>query len=70
MYNIIALLIKLFRKVEEEKNILDDRIEFRINSKEKELITKYCELISMDRSVFLRTLAIKEIDKFINNARP
>lgn len=69
MFNILDILKNLFKKVEEENITLDDRIEFRINSKEKILIVKYCELIGIDRSEFLRSLAIKEIDKFINNAK-
>lgn len=69
MFNILDVLRILFKKVEEENITLDDRIEFRINSKEKVLIVKYCELIGIDRSEFLRGLAIKEIDKFINNTK-
>ena len=48
--------------------MLDDRIEFRLNHKEKILIKRYCELQHINRSEFFRNLAMKEIDQFINNA--
>lgn len=69
MYNVVELLSRLFKKSEEENTLLNDRIEFRINKKEKVLIVKYCELRNVDRSKFLRDIAIKEIDNFINNSK-
>ena len=69
MYNIVEILSGLFRKSEEENILLNDRIEFRINRKEKVLIKKYCELRKLDKSKLLRDLAMKEIDQFINNSK-
>lgn len=63
MSKIIELINSIFRK--EEQIILDDRIEFRLNKKEKELIKKYCKLRHTDPSKFFRNLAMKEIDNFI-----
>lgn len=63
MYKIMDIINNLFKKGEEV--ILDDRFEFRLNSKEKILIKKYCELKHIDPSKFLRNLAIREIDNFI-----
>ncbi|WP_035285319.1 MULTISPECIES: DUF6290 family protein [Clostridium] len=64
MSKIVELINFLFKK--QEKNIiLDDRFEFRLNSKEKQLIKKYCDLKHISASEFFRSLAIKEIDNFI-----
>lgn len=62
MNKIIELLNSIFGKKE---IILDDRIEFRVNKKEKILIKKYCDLKRITTSDFFRNLAMKEIDKFI-----
>lgn len=66
MNKIIELINSLFGKKEV---ILDDRIEFRVNKKEKILIKKYCNLKRMSTSDFFRTLAMKEIDSFIKQGR-
>ncbi|MDU1315385.1 MAG: DUF6290 family protein [Clostridium septicum] len=66
MYKIMDIINKIFSK--NEDLILDDRIEFRLNHKEKILIKRYCELQHINRSEFFRNLAMKEIDQFINNA--
>ena len=62
MSKILDLINSIFNKKE---LILDDRIEFRVNKKEKILIKKYCDLKKITTSDFFRTLAIKEIDTFI-----
>ena len=62
MGKIIELINSIFGK---EEIILDDRIEFRVNKKEKILIKKYCDLKRMTTSDFFRSLAMKEIDNFI-----
>lgn len=62
MSKILDLINSIFNKKE---LILDDRIEFRVNKKEKILIKKYCDLKRVTTSDFFRTLAMKEIDKFI-----
>lgn len=62
MNKIIELINSIFNKKEV---ILDDRIEFRVNKKEKILIKKYCDLRRMTTSDFFRNLAMKEIDNFI-----
>lgn len=64
MSKIMELINFIFKK-EEEDIILDDRFEFRLNSKEKQLIKKYCDLKHISSSEFFRSLAIKEIDDFI-----
>lgn len=64
MSKIIELINSIF-KTKEEEIILDDRFEFRLNSKEKQLIKKYCDLKHISASEFFRSLAIKEIDNFI-----
>lgn len=64
MSKIVELINFLFKK-EEKDIILDDRFEFRLNSKEKQLIKKYCDLKHISASEFFRSLAIKEIDNFI-----
>lgn len=69
MYNIVELLSRLFKKSEEENILLNARMEFRINNKEKILIKKYCELRNVNSSKFFRDLAIREIDTFINNCK-
>ena len=46
--------------------ILDARIEFRLNNKEKILIKKYCDLKRITISEFIRSTTMKEIDTFIN----
>lgn len=60
------LIDKIFNTKEEDP-ILDARIEFRLNKKEKVLIKKYCELKHTDLSKFLRSAAMREIDRFINS---
>ena len=62
MNKILELINSIFNKKE---IILDDRIEFRVNKKEKLLIKKYCDLKRITTSDFFRTLAMKEIDTFI-----
>ena len=62
MSKILDLINSIFNKKE---LILDDRIEFRVNKKEKILIKKYCDLKRVTTSVFFRSLAMKEIDTFI-----
>lgn len=64
MSKIIELINFIFKK-EEKEIILNDRFEFRLNSKEKQLIKKYCDLKHISASEFFRSLAIKEIDNFI-----
>nr|UVN08412.1 MAG: hypothetical protein [Bacteriophage sp.] len=59
------LISKIFGRQEEEL-ILDDRIEFRLNSNEKLLIKKYCKLKNTDLSKFFRNIAMKEINEFLN----
>lgn len=59
------LISKIFGRQEEEL-ILDDRIEFRLNSNEKVLIKKYCKLKNTDLSKFFRHIAMKEINEFLN----
>ena len=66
MNKIIELLNSIFGKKE---IILDDRIEFSVNKKEKILIKKYCDLKRITTSDFFRTLAMKEIDSFIKQGR-
>lgn len=66
MSKILELLNSIFNKKE---IILDDRIEFRVNKKEKILIKKYCSLKRVSTSDFFRTLAMKEIDSFIKQER-
>lgn len=50
MNKIIELINSIFNK---EEIILDDRIEFRVNKKEKILIKKYCDLKRINTSEFL-----------------
>lgn len=64
MSKIMELINFIFKK-EEKDIILDERFEFRLNSKEKQLIKKYCDLKHISVSEFFRSLAIKEIDDFI-----
>ena len=59
------IISRLFNR-EEEEIILDDRIEFRLNSNEKLLIKKYCKLKNTDLSKFFRYIAMKEINEFLN----
>lgn len=66
MNKIIELINSIFNK---QEVILDDRIEFRVNKKEKILIKKYCDLKRMTTSDFFRNLAMKEIDNFIKLGR-
>lgn len=66
MSKILDLINSIFNK---EEIILDDRIEFRVNKKEKILIKKYCDLKRMTTSDFFRSLAMKEIDNFIKIGR-
>lgn len=65
MYSIKELL-KLLFKSEDKELVLDDRIEFRLNKKEKELIKKYCALKHISLSEIFRNLAIKDINTFFN----
>ena len=65
MSKIIELINSIFNKKE---IVLDDRIEFRVNKKEKILIKKYCDLKRTTTSDFFRTVAMKEIDSFIKEA--
>lgn len=62
--NVIDIIKSIFSK-EIDYELLDDRIEFRLNKNEKILIKKYCELKHTDRSKFFRSLAMKEINSFI-----
>ena len=66
MNKILELIDSIFNKKEV---ILDDRIEFRVNKKEKILIKKYCDLKRVTTSDFFRSLAMKEIDNFIKMGR-
>ena len=63
MGNILNLIKFIFKK--KEDSILDDKVELRLNSKEKQLIKKYCDLNDISINEFLRTVAMKEIDEFI-----
>ncbi|MBS6500381.1 MAG: hypothetical protein KH415_01865 [Clostridium sp.] len=63
MSNILNLIKFIFKK--KEDSILDDKVELRLNSKEKQLIKKYCDLKEISINEFLRTVAMKEIDEFI-----
>jgi uncharacterized protein (DUF1778 family) len=67
--SIIDFINSLFRRENEEEIILDNRLEFRLNKKEKQLIKKYCDLKHMSASEFFRDLAMKEIDNFIRMNR-
>ena len=67
MSKIIELINSIFKK--QEKIILDDRFEFRLNKNEKALIKKYCDLQRISASEFFRNLAMKEIDNFIKAGR-
>ncbi|MCR1949511.1 MULTISPECIES: DUF6290 family protein [Clostridium] len=60
----ILKLVKFIFK-EKENSILDDKVELKINSKEKQLIKKYCDLKNISVNEFFRTVAMKEIDNFI-----
>ena len=42
MSSILKLIKFIFKK--KEDSILDDKVELRLNSKEKQLIKKYCDL--------------------------
>ena len=63
MSSILKLIKFIFKK--KEDSILDDKVELRLNSKEKQLIKKYCDLKDTSINEFLRTVAMQEIDKFI-----
>lgn len=63
MSSILNLVKFIFKK--KEKSILDDKVELILNSKEKQLIKKYCDLKHISVNDFFRTVAMKEIDKFI-----
>ena len=63
MSSILKLIKFIFKK--KEDSILDDKVELRLNSKEKQLIKKYCDLKDISINEFLRTVAMKEIDEFI-----
>ena len=63
---VVSKILELINSIFNRKElILDDRIEFRVNKKEKQLIKKYCDLRHITASEFFRNLAMKEIDKFI-----
>lgn len=64
MNKVIELINSIFG-IKEKEIVLDDRFEFRLNSKEKQLIKKYCDLKHISASEFFRSLAMKEIDTFI-----
>lgn len=64
MNKVIELINSIFG-IKEKEIVLDDRFEFRLNSKEKQLIKKYCDLKHISASEFFRSLAMKEIDSFI-----
>lgn len=55
---------KLFNKNNSE-DILDDKLEIKINSQEKILFKKYAKLNGTDISKLIRNLMIEEIDNFI-----
>ncbi|KJU72430.1 DUF6290 family protein [Clostridium baratii] len=55
---------KLFNKNNSE-DILDDKLEIKINSQEKILFKKYAKLNDTDISKLIRNLMIEEIDNFI-----
>lgn len=63
MSSILKLIKFIFKK--KEDSILDDKVELRLNSKEKQLIKKYCDLKDISINEFLRTVAMQEIDKLI-----
>ncbi|WP_291650390.1 DUF6290 family protein [Clostridium sp.] len=63
MSNTLNLIKFIYNK--REKSILDDKIELKLNSKEKQLIKKYCDLKDISINEFFRTVAMKEIDNFI-----
>lgn len=63
--NKVIELINSILGIKEKEIILDDRFEFRLNKREKQLIKKYCDLKHISASEFFRTLAMKEIDSFI-----
>lgn len=48
-----------------KKQLLDDTIEIRINSKEKVLFQKYAELKGIKLEDLIKTLVRDDIDKFI-----
>ncbi|MBE6046856.1 MAG: hypothetical protein E7213_00320 [Clostridium sp.] len=48
-----------------KKQLLDDTIEIRINSKEKVLFQKYAELQGLKLEDLIKTLVRDDIDKFI-----
>ena len=52
-------LIDKILNTNEDDSILDARIEFRLNNKEKILIKKYCDLKRMTISEFIRSTAMK-----------
>lgn len=66
MNSIIEFINSLFRKENNDPIVLDDRLEFRLNKKEKVLIKKYCDLKRISASEFFRDLAMKEINNFLN----
>lgn len=67
MSNLLKFISFTFNK--KEKNILDDKLELKLNSKEKQLIKKYCDLRNISVNEFFRILAMKEIDNFIYISR-
>lgn len=61
---IISLFKKIFYKDDSEE-ILDARLEIRINSQEKILFKKYAKLNGTDLSKLMRKVMMNEIDGFI-----
>jgi len=60
------LLNKIFGS-DDDKTILNDRLEIRINDEEKVLFKKYAKVRGVDTSSLIRSLVRIDIDKFINN---
>ncbi|MGL4571964.1 MAG: DUF6290 family protein [Clostridium sp.] len=60
-------LSDLFQKIfyKDEEVVLNDRLEIRINDKEKILFKKYAKLNGTDLSKLMRKLMMAEIDDFI-----
>lgn len=48
-----------------KKQLLDDTISIRINSKEKVLFEKYAEMKEIELEDLIKTLVRKDIDEFI-----
>lgn len=52
MSSILKLIKFIFKK--KEDSILDDKVELRLNSKEKQLIKKYCDLKDISINEFFK----------------